>query len=418
MIFHQQTRKNNLNLSFFIARRYFFSGKKRNFINIISLISMGIVMICTAALIIILSFFNGLEGVLRSVYSTFDPQIKIEAAKGKSFEVSDLFLSKIKEIDGVSIVTEVIEDYAYVRYRESNMIVTIKGVSDNFLEQKRIDSAIVAGELKLKEGEINYAIIGYGVKNTLSIIPGEDMYPLQIHYTKDVQPGQLDVSKLYSKKNILPGSVFAIEKNYDENYIFVPLDFARELLEYGNKRTSLEIKLKDDANLIDVQEKLQTTLGDGFAVLNNDQQHADLYKLLNMEKLFVFISLSLILGIGSVNIFFALSMLAIEKKKDISVLYSLGATDKLIKHIFLAEGAIISFGGAILGMFLGGAICWLQQNYGLISMGMETSLLVNYPVKMQVLDFFYTAISLIIITLIISYRPAIIATRYGNVQYL
>ncbi len=285
---------------------------------------MGIVMICTAALIIILSFFNGLEGVLRSVYSTFDPQIKIEAAKGKSFEVSDLFLSKIKEIDGVSIVTEVIEDYAYVRYRESNMIVTIKGVSDNFLEQKRIDSAIVAGELKLKEGEINYAIIGYGVKNTLSIIPGEDMYPLQIHYTKDVQPGQLDVSKLYSKKNILPGSVFAIEKNYDENYIFVPLDFARELLEYGNKRTSLEIKLKDDANLIDVQEKLQTTLGDGFAVLNNDQQHADLYKLLNMEKLFVFISLSLILGIGSVNIFFALSMLAIEKKKDISVLYSLG----------------------------------------------------------------------------------------------
>ena len=407
-----------MNLSFFIAQRYFFSGKKRNFINIISLISMAIVMICTASLIVVLSVFNGLEGLLRSIYTAFDPQIKIEATKGKSFEVTDPFLQEIKAVEGVAIITQVIEDYAYVRYRDANMVVTIKAVSDNFIDQKRIDNAIVAGELKLKKDNINYAIIGRGVQYALSIVPGNDMYPLQVHYTKDVTPGQLDISKLYSRKNILPGSVFAIEKNYDENYIFVPLDFAKDLLEYGDKRTSLEIKLEDGANLTDVQEQLQATLGDSFTVLNNDQQHADLYKLLNMEKLFVFMSFSFILGVGSINIFFSLSMLAIEKKKDISILYSLGATNKLIIQIFLTEGAIISLGGAMLGMLLGGTICWLQQSFGLISMGMETAMLESYPVKMQGLDFFYTSISLVIITLIISYRPAIIATRYGNVQYL
>jgi lipoprotein-releasing system permease protein len=407
-----------LNLSFFIARKYFFSGKKRNFINVISIISMAIVAICTASLIVVLSVFNGLEGLLRSLYTTFDPEIKIELVHGKSFEITDQFIREINAVEGVDIVTEVIEDYAYVRYREANMVVTIKGVSDNFLEQRRIDQAIVAGELKLREGDINYAIIGRGVQYALSVIPGNDLYPLQIHYTKDVNPGQLDISKLYSKKNILPGSVFAIEKNYDENYIFVPLDFARDLLEYGNKRTALEIKTKLGTDPRDVQNLLQSYLGDEFKVLNNDEQHADLYKLLNLEKLFVFIAFSFILAVGSINIFFSLSMLAIDKKKDISILYSFGASNGLIKRIFLMEGAIISLGGAFLGLLLGGFICLAQQNYGLVSMGMESAILENYPVKMQITDFIYTFLSLVLITFLISFRPAIIATRFGNIQNL
>lgn len=379
---------------------------------------MIIVSICTAALIVVLSVFNGLEGLLRSMYSSFDPEIKIEANRGKTFEVDSTFLSEIGNVEGVNIVTEVIEDYAYVRYRESNMVVTIKGVSENFIDQKRIDDAIVSGELKLKDGNINYAIIGQGVQYMLSISPGNDLYPLQVHYTKDVKPGQLDISKLYSKKNILVGSVFAIEKNYDENFIFVPLSFAEELLEYNNKRTSLEIKTIPGYNVNTVQNKLKERLGDSFKVLNNDEQHADLYKLLNLEKLFVFIAFSFILLVGSINIFFALSMLAIDKKKDISVLYSLGATDKLIRRIFLFEGSIISLGGAIIGLILGGLICVIQQNYGLVSMGMETSILENYPVELQIQDFVYTFISLVVITLLISYRPAIIATRYGMLKHL
>lgn len=384
----------------------------------ISIISMMIVAICTAALIIVLSVFNGLENLLRSLYSSFDPQIKIELAEGKSFELTEGLLKKVKNVEGVGIVTEVIEDYAYVKYRESDMVVTIKGVSENFLDQKRIDTAIVSGELKLRENNISYAIIGRGVQYALSVMPGNEVYPLQVHYIKDVKAGSIDVNKLYSRKNILPGSVFAIEKNYDENYIFVPLSFARELLDYGDKRTSLEIKVAEGYSVRQVEEQLTHVMGDRFIVKNTEEQHADLYKLLNLEKLFVFIAFSFILAVGSINIFFALSMLAIDKKKDISMLYAMGAGNGLIKRIFLAEGAIISLGGAVLGLLLGGLICWLQQNYGLISMGMETSVLENYPVKMQFQDFLYTSLSVVLITLIISYRPAVIATRYNTIENL
>jgi lipoprotein-releasing system permease protein len=422
---------NLLNLPFFIARKYFRSKRKKNFINVISIIAMLIVALCTAALIVVLSVFNGLEDLLRTLYSSFDPQIKVEATTGKSFYFTDDLKDQITDIDGVGIVTEVIEDYAYVKYRDSDMIVTIKGVSDNFLDQNRIDSAIVEGELKLreklnegnitapgKETYLNYAIIGRGVQFALSVMPGTDLYPIQVHYIKDVNTTTLDPSKLYSRKNILPGSVFAIEKNYDENYMFVPLDFARDLLDYGDKRTSLEIKVAENFKISDVKDDLKAALGDDFKVQDNEEQHQDLYKLLNMEKLFVFISFSLILAVGSINIFFALTMLAIDKKKDISVLYAIGANDSLIRRIFLFEGAIISLGGSLIGLFVGGLICWLQQTFGLVSMGMETAVLESYPVVMKWEDFLYTSLSLIVITMFISYRPAIVATRFHSAQYL
>lgn len=407
-----------MNLSFFIARKYFFSKRKRNFINIISIISMIIVAVCTAALIIVLSVFNGLEGLLRSLYGSFDPQIKIELKEGKSFIFSDSLENEITSIPGVDILTEVIEDYAYVKYREADMVVTIKGVSDNFLDQNRLDSAIVSGELKLKEDGINYAIIGRGVQYALSVMPGNDLYPLRVHYIKDAKVGSLDMNKLYSSRNILPGGVFAIEKNYDENYIFVPLDFAVSLLDYGNKRTSLEVKVADGYALKEVKDALKAKLGERFTILDNEEQHADLYKILKLEKLFVFIAFSFILAVGAINIFFALTMLALDKKKDISILFAMGASNKLIKTIFLSEGAIISLGGAFIGLLLGYLICLAQQTFGLVSMGMETSVLENYPVQMELMDFIYTSLSLIVITLLISYRPALIATRYNNVKFL
>lgn len=407
-----------MKLPLFIARKYFFSTKKRNFINVISIISMIGVAICTAALIVVLSVFNGLESLLEKLYGTFDPQIKIEASKGKSFEVDENLIEKINSVEGVEVVTEVIEDYAYVRYRDADMVATIKGVSENFLDQHRIDQAIVSGELKLKDNNTNYAIIGRGIQYALSIMPGNDLYPLQVYYIKDVRPGTIDINKMYSKKNILPGSVFAIEKNYDENFIFVPLDFAAELLNYDSKRTSLELLLNPQTKIKDVERRLQSTLGNDFNVLTNQEQHADLYRLLKLEKLFVFISFSLILAVGSLNIFFSLTMLGIDKKKDISVLYAMGANNTLVRRIFIFEGAIISLGGAIIGMALGGTLCYLQQTVGLVSMGMETSVLENYPVKMNVLDFIYTSASLIIITILISYRPAILATKYNSVAYL
>jgi len=202
------------------------------------------------------------------------------------------------------------------------------------------------------------------------------------------------------------------------NYVFVPLDFAVDLLDYGNRRTSLEIKVGPGFTIDEVKSKVKNFVGDDFKVLTSDEIHADFFKVLKIEKLFVFIIFSFILAIASFNIFFSLTMLAIDKKKDIAILTSIGSDKRLIKRIFLTEGAIISFLGAFLGLLLGLIICLLQQNFGLVSMGMETAVIDAYPVKMQFADFLYTGLSIITITFLASYRPAIIAARttiQGNI---
>lgn len=400
-----------MNLSFFIAKRYLFSKRKRNFINIISGLTLILVSSCTAALIIVLSVFNGLEDLLRSLNQSFDPQLKIEATLGKSFEMNEALLSKIKHTEGVEIVTEVIEDYAYARYREANQVITLKGVSDNFLDQHRIDDNIVDGTLKLRSGETPYAIVGRGVQYSLSIQVGDDLHPLQIYYINDMKPGMVDPSKIYSQRNIIVGSAFSIVQNFDENYIIVPLDFAREVMKYGNKRTSLEIKISGHIKASTVQNNLRKVLGDGFTVLTLEEQHKDLYRLLKIEKLFAFGGGVLLLGIASINIFFSLMMLVLDKKKDISLLTAMGTDRSDIRKIFLTEGALIAVGGTLVGLVCGAMLCFLQARFGFVSMGMQNSVTEGYPVKMILSDFFYITLAMIVITLLVSYRPAQVATR-------
>lgn len=408
-----------MNLPFFIARRYLLSRRKANFINIIAILSIGGIAFSTAALIIVLSVFNGLEELLRSLNNSFDPQIKIEAAKGKSFESSTALINEIKSLPGVNIVTEVIEDYALLRYRDANQVVIVKGVSDNFLDQNRIpDENIVEGELKLTDGPINYAIIGRGIQYALSIATNDPLYPLQVHYIKNETSVGLDPSRLYTRQSIVPGAVFSIVQNFDDNYILVPLRFTQELFSYGNKRTSLEVKITPGADVFAVEKRIQDKLGDAFNVLNHEEQHQDLYKLLRMEKLFTFLSLTLLLVIGSINIFFSLMMLALDKKKDIAVLKAMGAPDKQVRNIFLAEGVLIAFSGALLGLTLGIIFYWLQQRYGLISMGMETSITQGYPVKIKALDFLVTMGVITFITVLISLKPAKMASRIAATPHL
>lgn len=407
-----------MKLEFFIARRYLLSKRKKNFINIISLLSLVGVAFSAAAIIIVLSVFNGLGDLLRSLNNSFDPEIKIEAVQGKSFPVSDSLLRKIEAVEGVALVTEVIEDYAYVRYRDANQVITLKGVSDNFIDQQRIDDKIVAGELKLNKGDVQYAIIGRGVQYTLSIAVGDDMFPLQVYYINNIKSGTLDPSRLYSRKNILVGAVFSIVQNFDENYVIVPLTFAQELLRYDNKRTSLEVKTTSGSDIFKVQDRLKIALGEKYAVFNHEEQHKDLYRLLKMEKLFTFLALSLLLGISSINIFFSLMMLALDKKKDISILSAMGANESLIRKIFVVEGGLIAFGGALLGLALGGIFCWLQLNYGIISMGMETSVTEGYPIKVRAIDFISTLAVVSVLTFLISWRPAILASRSISVRNL
>lgn len=372
----------------------------------------------TAALIIVLSVFNGLEGLLRSLYTSFDPELKIEAVQGKSFTINDDLLAKVKGIEGVEVVTEVIEDYAYIRYRDADVVATIKGVSDNFIDQHRLDDRIVQGEMKLKKDGVSFAVIGRGIQYALSIAVEDEMYALQIFYIKDLRQNSLDPSQMYSRKSIRPGGVFSIEKNYDENYVFLPLEFVQELLDYGNKRTALEIKTASGADIKAVQQKIKSTLGNSFHVLTNEEQQKDLYRLLKIEKLFTFLALTLLITVGSINIFFSLMMLAIDKKKDISVLSAVGASQNLIKRIFFSEGAIISFIGAGSGLLIGGLICWAQDRFGLVGMGMENAVIPDYPVTMIWTDFAITSLVIVIITLLVSFYPASLASKSYSTRHL
>lgn len=375
---------------------------------------MAAVAVGACALVIVLSVFNGLEEFVRTLYNSFDPEIKIEAATGKSFEVTDAFIDSIKNVEGVDIVTQVVEDNVYVRFRDSESVATLKGVEANFLSQNRLDRALVQGELVLKENDVNYAIIGQGLQYKLSIPANNALYLMEIFYPKRERLSAADPSSLINRRLIMPAGVFAIEKQYDLNYIFAPLDFAVDLLDYGSRRTSLEIKTTEGYHIERVKASLQKLLGPEYRALDSDEQHSGLLKVLKIEKFFVLITFSFIIAVASFNILFSLTMLAIEKKKDISILYSMGATNRFIRSIFIREGAIISLSGAFIGLALGLVIVAIQETFGIVSMGMVTSVLDAYPVKIVVSDFVYIAFIIIFITLLASYRPAMIASKYND----
>lgn len=393
------------------------SKRKKNFINVISVISVVAVAIISAAIIIVLSIFNGLGELIHSLNNSFDPEIKIEAAKGKSFPVNDALLKKIKAVHGVSLITEVIEDDAYARYNNASQAVRIKGVSDNFIEQNRIPKeSIVDGEFLLKKKGAPRALIGSGLQNTLSISLEGDFHLLQLYYVKNTK--SLDPSQMYTQKGILPGGVFAILQNFDEEFVIVPLKFAQELLGYENKRTSLEVKTNGSVNIEDVEAALQARLGDKFNVLIQEEQHQDVYRVIKLEKLFASLAAVLLLIIGSINIYFSLMMLALDKKRDITILASMGAGRSLLKRVFITEGLLIAAIGTTLGLAAGAGIVLLQQNYSLVSLGMSSAVVDGYPVKLAFLDFVYIFFIMTIVTIVISSRPASLASRFASVQNL
>ncbi len=407
-----------MSTSSFIARRYFLAKKKKNLIQILSRVSMIGVAIGAMSLIVVLSVFNGLEDMIRTIYDSFDPDIKIEASLGKSFVLTDSLKNQIEDIEGVEAVIEVIEDNALISYRDQQVLARIKGVDDNFLRLNKLDDFIVTGDLKLRENNIDYAILGYGVDYELGTLIQSGINAMRVTYPRRLRPGTIPSARSIKRKNIMPAAVFAIEKEYDENYVFVPLDFAKDLMDYGDKRTSLEIEVSEESSVSGVAESLEALLGNEFKVLDGDAQHSGLLQALGFEKLFLSITLAFITAVASFNIFFTLSMLAIEKKKDISVLFSMGATKALVKSIFFKEGALIATVGTMSGLILGLIICVAQKEFGLIKMGMETAVMPAYPIKINPYDFVFVALAVTVITVLASYRPALIASRVKIIQNL
>ena len=375
------------------------------------------VAVGTMALVIVMSVFNGLEDLIRGIFASFDAELRIEAAVGKSFMTNEEWLDSIRNLEGVAILTEVIEDNVLLDYNGNQMVGRIKGVSANFLDQERFARGYFWGDTTLGTELDPAAILGRGVGFFLSVNLDNVNVPLKIYYPKAPRSAAtIDPSQFYETAYLDPVAYFSIDRQFDDEYVIAPLSFVRDLLKYGDKRTALEVKVADGYTIADVHKRLKGLLGEDFLVKNADEQHAGLIRTVQMEKLFVFLTLTFILAIASFNIFFSLSMLAIEKKKDIAVLKAMGAPEKLIRRIFLKQGALIAFSGAIIGLLLGYLVCFLQETFGLVSLGISSAVVEAYPVKMIWSDFFWISIAMIGITFLASSRPAYIASQVNTVK--
>ena len=395
-----------MNLSFYIAKRYLLGKKSQNAINIISAISVIGVTVGTMALVIVLSVFNGFDSVVKSLFSTFDPDFKISVAEGKTFIPDPGELERIRSLDGVEAVSEVLEENVLLLYDERQHIATIKGVDDHFADVTGLDSMIYEGSMTLKENHRYFAVVGQGVAISLGmglhfINP---MYVYSIDRKSKINMAQPEES--IRRDFIFPSGIFAIEQDFDSRYVIVPIEFARKLLAYEKEVTFLEVKLDPGAGEEALQEQIISILGDGYHVKNRQQQNELFYRVMKSEKWAIFLILTFILIIASFNIIGSLSMLIIDKKQDIVKLRNLGARNRLIERIFLVEGWLISITGSILGIALGTAISWIQQRFGLIKLQGSGSFVIDaYPVKIEAPDIMLIWLTVLLIGWIAARYP-------------
>ena len=403
-----------MRLSFYIAKRYLFARKSRNAINIISGISVAGVSVGTMALIIILSVFNGLEGMVSTIFNTFDPEIKITAAEGKVFNPVREKLARLDSLDGIAAYSMTLEENALLRYEEKQYIAAVKGVDDNYPSVTGLDSSMVDGEFRLRSpGGRPEAVIGAGVANFLGLNINF-IAPLQIWVPRRTGSVNLDPEDAFIKKFIAPSGVFQIEQDFDSRYVLIPIGFARDLLEYDTEVSSIEIKTDGSADADELKSSVKKIFGPDFIVKDRLEQQAIFYKVMRTERLAIFIILTLILLIASFNIIGSLTMLIIEKERDIEILKSLGADNTLIRRIFIFEGWLISIIGAIAGLLLGFIICWLQQRFGFIKLNGETMIMKSYPIVLKLKDF----ITVPATVLLIGYWAAWYPVRYLTKKYL
>jgi len=379
-----------LKTAFYIARRYLISKKSVNVINIISGISVAGVTVGTFALVVILSVFNGLDFSIKSLFSNFDPDIKIaNVIKGKSFGLNSVNLESIKQIAGVSTVTPVVEEDAFLMYGNRQYFATVKGVPSNYNEISRLDtSSITSGRFLLEADHVPFAVVGQGVAYYLSVgLSFTD--PIHIYTLKKGTKGRPTLENTFSHSTIYASGIFANQQEIDSKYVLVPIGFAQELFQMDGRVSAIEIGLTAGTSEDDVKTEISHILGSNFAVKTQFEQHELFYRVMQSEKWAIFFILAFILVIASFNILGSLSMLIIDKKADIAILQSMGANQKLIRTIFLFEGWMISLAGAVFGILLGVLICWIQIEYGLLRIPNEGSFIFSaYPVQIRLGDLF------------------------------
>ena len=392
-----------MNVSFYIAKRYLFAKKRRNAVNIISWISVISVAIGSSALVIVLSAFNGLEQLVESLFESFDPDIRIEATQGKVFDPSNIPFNEINKMEGIADYTKVLEEISGIRHQEQEVIATLKGVEASFLETSKLSEKIVDGQAILTKDEHNYALIGYGLATELRLNTATTAPILTLFSPKRKVLSSIDPSQLVYSAKISPSGIFYISPEFDYTYCVLPLSFLQNMLDYQNQISAIEMKVKDESEIEKIAANLSVLLGENFSVRNRYEFNELIYKTNKTEKWITFLILIFILIIASFNILSSLSMLIIEKKKDLFTLKSLGLKQQSIKNIFFTEGLLINLLGALVGILFGVVICLLQKHLGIVPL--EGGIVEYYPVEIEWLEIVYIAFTVIIIGLLTSWYP-------------
>lgn len=402
-----------MNFPFFIARRYVFSKKSTNAINVISAISVVGVAVGTMALVIVLSVFNGFHDLVASFFTNFDPQIELVPTQGKTAPADDPLLDQIRKMPEVSVHTDVLEDQGLAVYGDRQQMVTVMGVDDNFTQLTNIGDILYGdGEFSLQAANLFYAIPGIRLAQDMGLGARFEGY-LKLY--APVRRGQItdleDPSDGFVVDSLIsPGVVFAVNQaKYDRDRVICSIGFARRLFDQDGMLSSLQIRLKPGSDLSAVKKQMRKIVGSKYKVLDRFEQQSDTFNIMQIEKVLAYVFLTFILMVACFNIISSLSMLIIDKKADAATLRNLGATDKQIRSIFLFEGRIISAIGAVVGILLGLLLCWLQQEFGLVHMGDSAgSFVVNaYPVSVH-----YDDVAIVFVTvLLIGWAAAWIPTR-------
>lgn len=399
-----------MNFPFYIARRYLFSKKSTHVINLISGISAVGVAIATMALVVTLSVFNGFHDLVASFLTSFDPQLEVVPAKGKTAPADDPVLAKIRTLPEVDVATESVEDQALAIYKGNQAMVVVKGVDDNFDKLTHINEILYGdGEFSLSAANLQYGTVGIRLAADLGMAADWDGY-LNIYAPK--RKGQLDMMNptegFVEDSLISPGAVFSVGNGrYDRNYVLTSIAFARNLFGQQGMLSQLELRLKPGSDIDAVKEEMREIAGGKYLVLDRLEQQADTFKIMKIEKFIAYIFLTFILAVSCFNIIGSLSMLIIDKKNDVVTLRNMGATDKQITRIFLFEGRMISVIGAVAGILLGLLLCWLQQTYGFVALGQSSGSFVvdAYPVSVHPEDILLVFFTVVVVSFVSVWYP-------------
>ena len=407
-----------MSFPFYIARRYLFSKKSHNAINVISGVSVCGVALATLALVCTLSVFNGFQDLVTTMFTAFDPEIKITSATGKVFDAQDERIQSLKELSEIEVFSESLEDNAMVQYKGRQTMVVIKGIEDNFNQLTAIDSILYGrGDWILHDEVVDYAIPGIELVSVLGT-GIRFLDPLEVYAPKrGVKINVANPSTSFESSYLhSSGLVFAVnQQKYDASYILTSLSFARDLFQYDTEVSSIELKLSTNADVRKIKSEAKRILGSDFLVQDRFEQQADTYRIMKVEKLISYVFLSFILLIACFNVIGSLSMLIIDKRNDVVTLRNLGADDQLISRVFLFEGYMITFFGALIGVGLGLLLCFIQQEFGLISLGNGSSagafVVDAYPVSVYATDVILVLITVLVTGFLSVFFPVRYLTR-------